>query len=100
MKTKKRKMKITNKRRFTMFVLTMLILTCCGFTSIKNNVKANEKEYIYVVVSSGDTLWDIASQNNPENKDVRKIVQNIKKHNDLKSNVIYSGDTLKIPTDC
>lgn len=98
MKTKKKRTVITNKRRFTAFLTAVLILTCCGFSSVKNHVSGSSAaELISVFVTPGDTLWNIAAQNNPGNKDIRTLVHEIKKYNNLNSNTIHAGDELIIP---
>ena len=98
MKKKKTKLIIGNKKRFTLFVITLLTLLYFGAYSVKCHVaKANTCDYISVHVYTGDTLWDIASQNNPENRDLRKLVYEIKKINKLDSYTIHAGDTLLVP---
>lgn len=98
MKKHNKKTVLKNKKRFILFLLTLLILVCCGFSSIRYHVaKANTCDFISVHVFSGDTLWDIASENNPDNQDLRKLVYEIKKFNNLTSYTIHAGDTLLIP---
>ena len=96
MKTKKRTV-IVNKKRFFIFILLSIILLLSGFSSVKSHFSGNTKEFVAVYVSSGDTLWNIASKNNYENKDIRKLVYEIKKFNNLNSNTIYAGDKILIP---
>ena len=97
-KTKKRTV-IKNKRRFTAFLVVVIALCCCGFTSVKNYVFAERQtSAISVFVSEGDTLWTIAAENNPENEDIRTVVHRIKKYNKITSNTIYCGEEIFIPT--
>lgn len=95
---KKKKTVIKNKRRFTVFMLVMTVLCCCGFTSVKNYVFAERGiTEISVIVKPGDTLWSIAAENNPDNEDIRTLVHRIKRHNRITSNTIYSGEEIFIP---
>lgn len=94
---KRKKTVIVNKRRFTTFLILMIILTCCGFSGVKKGFNNNMPEMISVFVTPGDTLWSIAADNNPGNKDIRKIVNGIKKYNQLRTNTIHAGDELYIP---
>lgn len=56
-----------------------------------------EDKYIEVKIERGDTLWDIARNNMPEEYDVRKMVFEIKKFNNIEDPYIYPGDSIKIP---
>lgn len=95
---KRKKTVIVNKRRFAAFLATMLILTCCGFSSVKNHVtSAEDAQYILVHVKPGDTLWSIALDNNSGNKSIRSFVHDIQKYNKLNGSTIYAGDELVIP---
>jgi len=99
MKTKSRKKKtvIKNKRRFTAFITFVIILTCCGFSSVKSYVSESDRPTVSVYVTPGDTLWTLASDNNPNNKDIRNLVHEIKKYNKLNSNTIQVGEEIHIP---
>lgn len=69
------------------------------FTGMIANAGATsniKQEYEVVKVKSGDSLWKIAAANN-NNKDIREYIYNIKKLNNLKSDVIYAGQTLLLP---
>ena len=62
-----------------------------------------EIEYKSVAVATGDTLWTIAKVQQEENsyyegKDIRDIVQNIKKVNNLKNANLQINQVLEIPT--
>lgn len=56
--------------------------------------EADEK---VVVVTSGDTLWEIAGANSDGHEDIRKLVFLIKKRNQLDTAAITPGQTLIIP---
>lgn len=99
MKTRKHKRTvIVNKKRFSAFLAVMFLMTCFGISSIRNRATAaDELQFIAIQVKPGDSLWSIAQKNNSCKKNVRVLVNDIKKHNNLKSNTIYAGDELLIP---
>lgn len=62
----------------------------------------SEVEYKNRIVSRGETLWSISKdeqENNKyfENEDIRKIIFEIRKINELPNNELYEGLELKIP---
>lgn len=62
----------------------------------------SEVEYKSRFVSRGETLWSIAAdeqKNNDyfENQDVRRIIYEIRKINNLSNNELFEGLELKIP---
>ncbi len=95
-------MKIVNVKKFvrTISILSILILMFIIFCSkTYSNVDINYKDE-YVI--SGDTLWSISkeeSKNNKyfENKDIREIVNEIKRINNLKNSDLKIGQKLIIP---
>jgi nucleoid-associated protein YgaU len=50
-----------------------------------------------IVVSAGETLWEIAAANKAAGMDTRRAVYEIKKRNGLNGSVIHSGQQLVIP---
>ncbi len=57
----------------------------------------SNNQYIMVTVKEGDTLWTLAKNNNKSNRDIRKIVHEIKDINNLHYMIIYPGDLIKVP---
>lgn len=95
-KTTKRT-RIANKSRFMMFCsICVLIITLSvgSFTSVQ---ATKSTETYTLCVASGDTLWEIARSSNTKNKDLRKVVDDIMKINNMRSTNIKSGDMLRIP---
>lgn len=95
-------MKIVNKRKFirSNVILMILVGTIIIFaTNAYSNVETKHKEeYIY----AGDTLWSIAKEeleNNKyfEGKDIRYVVDELKKVNNLSNSNLSEGDKIKIP---
>jgi len=66
----KKRMKRRMKRRRTVTILSLIVILV---TAMLNLVWAKEKDTVTVVVKSGDTVWSIAGENNPGNKDLRKL---------------------------
>lgn len=98
---RKRKLRIANKRRFTIFLSIMFVITAMIFSGIsKLNLaySSNDDDYAEMAIISGDTLWEIAKNNNPYNDDIRKIVYEIMKINNMKSAELKVGSVIKIPT--
>lgn len=52
---------------------------------------------IIVEIVSGDTLWDIASEYNFYEEDVREVVYRIKRSNNLENSGLQIGQSLVIP---
>ena len=48
-------------------------------------------------VLPGDTLWDIAGEHVAQGDDVRNLIEDIKRINDLDSSVIVPGQVLQVP---
>ena len=98
-------MKITDKNKFitscgitiALIVFIIILLTNISFSH-------TEVKYKKIYISSGDTLWAIAKleqSNNKyfENNDIRDIIYQIKKVNNLDNNCnLQIGEELKIPT--
>lgn len=97
----RKRIRIANKRRFTIFLSTIFVITAIIFNGILrlNLVYGSDNgNYAEIAIVSGDTLWEIAKRNNPYNQDIRKIVYEIMKINNMKSASIKAGSVIKIPT--
>ena len=86
----------TNKlfRALLMFSITIFLLLQAA-TKVSSYVPEESREYKTVVISSGDTLWSIASEY--ADGDVRDKIKDIKKFNGLKSDVLEIGSRVKVP---
>lgn len=94
-----RRIVIKNKFRFICFLLVLFTLMSLLFVSIFNLGKVYSKtydEFSTYYVESGDTLWEIAEKNNVNNKDVRKLIYEIRELNNIDSN-LYIGQQIIIP---
>lgn len=99
-------LKIVNKSKFARSVsIVVLMILGTIFFSTKVSLSHNEKDqmdYDTITIIQGDTLWNIADEqqmNNPyfENKDIREIIYQIKKVNQLKTSSLQIGQKLQIP---
>lgn len=87
-------MKKKSRKTLTIILVAIaIIIPITGFTAKGNNTV----KYTKVIVYPGDTLWTIAAEHNDSNKDIRKLIYNIRQANDLTSAVIMPGQELLIP---
>lgn len=81
-------------------IVLLFVLVLAGL-SLVGNVFAGPvsmaKEGKRVVVSSGDTLWEIASVHKPENMRTAVYIEGIKRANGLNGSEIRTGDILTLP---
>lgn len=95
-----KKYRIASKFRFTIFlaVLIICIITAVGSLMGYNSADSSSRDlYNQVEVQSGDTLWAIASEYGPADTDVRKIVSDICRVNDISAESLEAGQKLLVP---
>lgn len=86
-------MRIINKRRF----ITSVLIFILGIISVLNFCFAKaEIETEDYVVSTGETLWSIASENKKDGQDIREYIYELRKINNLDNCVIYPNQVIKI----
>ncbi len=99
-----KKIKIVDKNRFKRGIVFLLIgIFIMFFILLTPSYSNTEVKYKTKYISRGDTLWKIAQEELENNKyfkdeDVRKVVYEIKKINQLKDNNLLEGIEIKIPT--
>ena len=97
-------MKIKNIKKFLRSIFMILILAITIILLIgKASYSNKETEYKTISISEGDTLWNIAKSNQVNNdyykgKDIRYIVNDLIKINNLKSGNIVENQELIIPS--
>lgn len=96
-------MRIVDKKKFVRMIIliigiiSILFICCSNISFSKGEIKAKT-----IYVSSGDTLWTIATEEQENNlyykdKDIRDIIYEIKKINNLDNNSnLISGQKLLI----
>lgn len=92
---KRKRNKIANKPRFVLFCTLCALLMLVGVNTISN--ASSDRETYTLCVASGDTLWEIARSNNTSGKDLRRVVDDIMKLNNMSNTNLQVGDTLEIP---
>ena len=96
-------MKIVNKNKFIRSVIItigLIIFIVMVLSSI--SFSYTEVNYKEIAISSGDTLWSIATYERTHNEyfkdyDIRDVVDEIKYVNNLSSSNLNIGDKLSIP---
>ncbi|HHY24880.1 MAG TPA: LysM peptidoglycan-binding domain-containing protein [Clostridiaceae bacterium] len=91
----KKRYVLKNKLRFGLFVVTAIFIGIVLFCGI-NTYSYKEKEYETLIVLPGDTLWEIAKENN-KSGNIRRYIYEIKKINHLEDSIIYPGMNIKLP---
>lgn len=97
-KKRRRKIKVVNKRRLSIFISILLVITYPAIMlAMEKPAKSKNESFINVYIEQGDTLWDIAKENLPPKTDIRNFVHQIKLANDLDSALIREGDSIIVP---
>ena len=95
---------VKNRKKFVRAILLIVgVIVFINLLIADESYSHQEIKYKTLSVLSGDTLWDIAEEEQETNayyegKDIRDIVQNIKSINNLSSSSLKAGQTLEIPT--
>ncbi len=95
-------MRIKNKKKFIRGLL--LIIAIVSLFISKSTLSFSEQNninYKTIYVSNGETLWEIAeneqkNNNYYKNKDIREIVYSIKNTNKLENSNLYEGQELLV----
>ena len=93
------KYKVSNVKKFKRFMfLILFLISIIAFTSITtiNAYSKDIPQFDYVRVQQGDSLWSIASVY-ADRKDIRQVIYEISKLNNIHNNPIHIGDIIKIP---
>ena len=89
-------MRIVNKKRFIRSVAIVMFLLIGLFNISVAKTDKKEAETIDYTIARGQTLWSIAKEYTPDNKDIRKTIHEIRELNNLTNATIYEGQTIKI----
>lgn len=92
--------KIVNRKRFTAF-LSIVILACIMITgSAMGFFTASSKDvtkYTTIQVQAGDTLWNLAKVYGNDHKDIREVIYDICKLNNVSAESLKAGQYITIP---
>jgi hypothetical protein len=88
---------LKNRKRFffLMAILGFVIVILSTIISAGASTAAEERTEL-LVVSSGDTLWEIASEYSTKG-DIRDYISDVIHLNGLKDGTIYAGQSLLLP---
>ena len=90
MKTRKKK---PNKFKI---IRTLTILLIILYALFSNVIAKEERELIDYTVCQGDTIWSIAKEHKEEDQDIREVVYEIQKINNLVNKDLSDGQVIKI----
>lgn len=91
---------LKNKRRFMITIAVLLsVISSVFLLSTTKTQGYSEVRYKEIVISSGDTLWDIAAEVYGSNSDIREKVSVIRKANNMTDSEIFAGQVLLLPED-
>jgi len=97
----RKKVRIVNFKRFLLSIFSILTMIALITAMFLNDGKAYssvyEEKFNKVKIKEGDTIWEIALENKPEDYDTRKMVLDIIELNNLEKRNIYPGDIIKVP---
>ncbi len=81
-----------------LIVLFIMSFLLTGFFIHNDNSQIEpNRGTVAIVVAAGDTVWSIAKEHQEHGGDLRPLVYEIGRLNDLKSPIIYPGQILLLP---
>jgi len=93
------KYKVVNMFRFKTFIILTLVLislvTVFNFDVFSINKESHQ--YVEILVTKGDTIWDIAQEYYNGSKDIRRIIHDISNINGIEGAMIQPGDKILVP---
>jgi hypothetical protein len=86
-------------RKNVKFILACTIIIFIGVMFLENCLAKDQIKVKKIVISSNDTLWDIAQDvcDNNEKLNIQNVIIDIKEINNLQTSTIYIGQTIYIP---
>lgn len=99
--------KIVDYKRFYIFIIISIIISSLmgvclvdAVSSYGRNIDYDNLDYFEVVVSPGDTIWDIANRYSYNDGDIRDMVYMIKKYNNINNSLkLKESHIIKIPLE-
>lgn len=89
-------MRIKNKFKFVRSIAIVIFLSVALFNISIAKSNSEEAEYIDYTITKGETLWGIAKEYTPDNKDIRQTIYEIKQINNMQTSNVYENQTIKI----
>lgn len=81
----------------TAIVVLMILLLANAVGASGSEATDGPVEHGSHLVVAGDTLWDIAAEHTTPGEDVRRVVFEIQRLNDLEGSMIHPGQVLRVP---
>ncbi len=101
MKDKSIKLKLNPKKFITVVLFGIGLISCLNLgikVTATNYLSTNEKiAYIEVLVKNGDSLWNLTETYYNGSDDIRKVIYQVKKMNNLTNVNLIPGQMLRIP---
>ncbi len=89
--------RLTRRGRLAVFVLALVVVLAVGVLLSSGSAATERPEATeVVVVGSGETLWDIASDHSGAGE-VREMIFHLQRLNDLEGSRLYAGQRLRVP---
>ncbi len=92
--------RIKSRPRFIFFVILLLLLLATGMNllmGLGDVSSLTAKTMDQVVIASGDTLWEIASDYTDGSQDIRELIHQICRINEITADSIYPGQVILVP---
>lgn len=95
-------MKIVSIKKFIRSIfLVLAIIAVLSLLLSKATLSHKETTYRTICIETGDTLWNIAKDlqkdNYYKNKDIRFIINDLIKINNLNSKILYENQKINVP---
>jgi len=95
-------MKIINFKKFIFSIIVLTLVLGALLLACNSVLSYGTPTYIKLYASSGDTLWQISKQQQDTNKyyegkEIRYIISDIRKINNLKNSDLSVGQEILIP---
>ncbi len=87
------------RRILLSWLIVAMIFFLIGFGTgfVISHKKFSVIGYETYVVSTGDTLWDIAKKNKSKRMGMENAIKTLKEINSLKNSEIFVGDIIRVP---
>lgn len=100
-KSRAQALRISNfKKSFFAFLIVFICFAAIKGVSASGSVKDVDKQYRSILISEGDTLWDIADEHNDKNlSDMsnKEYIKEIEYINKINSDNITAGNYIIVP---
>lgn len=98
-RTQRKMIRKSCKIRERIFLLLTVALIFCLGTFAMGAQKGTETQTYYesVIISKGDTLWDIAEEYKAEGQKTERMIDTIREINGLKTANIRAGESIIVP---